>query len=45
MPFGVVSGAGLGMGVLDGEVIVEGKGQFGGEFGAYISVLTGLDVE
>jgi len=26
-------------------VIVEGKGQFGGEFGAYISVLTGLDVE
>jgi len=26
MPFGVVSGIRLGMGVLDGVVIVEGKG-------------------
>jgi len=26
MPFRVVSGVGLGMGVLDGVVIVEGKG-------------------
>jgi len=34
MPFGVVSGFGLGMGVLDLVVIVEGKGQFGGEFAA-----------
>jgi len=33
MPFGVVSGVGRGMGVLDGVVIDEGKGQFGGEFG------------
>jgi len=30
MPFGVVSGVGQGMGVLDGVVIVEGKGQFWG---------------
>jgi len=28
MPFGVVSGVGRGMGVLDGVDIVEGKGQF-----------------
>jgi len=28
MPFGVVRGVGRGMGVLDGVVIVEGKGQF-----------------
>jgi len=28
MPFGMVSGIGRGMGVLDGVVIVEGKGQF-----------------
>ena len=26
MPFGVVSGVGIGMGVLDGVVIVEGEG-------------------
>jgi len=26
MPFGVVSGVGRGMGVLDGMVIVDGKG-------------------
>jgi len=30
MPFGVVSGVGLGMGVLDGVVIVEGEEQFWG---------------
>ena len=30
MPFGVVSGVRLGMGVFDGVVIVEGKGQFWG---------------
>ena len=30
MPFVVVSGVGRGMGVLDGMVIVEGKGQFWG---------------
>jgi len=30
MPFGVVSGIGRGMGVLDGVIIVEGKGQFWG---------------
>jgi len=29
MPFGLVSGVGRGMGVLDGVDIVEGKGQFG----------------
>jgi len=29
----MVTGVGRGMGVLDGVVIVEGKGQFGGEFG------------
>jgi len=34
MPFGVVSGVGRGMGVLDGVVIVERNGQFRGEFGA-----------
>ena len=34
MSFGVVSGVGRGMGVLDGVVIVEGKGQFWGKFGA-----------
>jgi len=36
IPFGVVSGVGLVMGVLDGVVIVEGKGycSFGGELGA-----------
>jgi len=28
MPFGVLSGVGRRMGVLDGVVIVEGKGQF-----------------
>jgi len=31
MPFGVVSGIGQGMGVLDGVVIIKGKGQFWGE--------------
>jgi len=30
MPFGVVRGVGRGMGVLDGVVIVAGKGQFWG---------------
>ena len=30
MPFGMVSDVGRGMGVLDGVVIVEGKGQFWG---------------
>ena len=30
MPFGVVRGVGRGMGVLEGGVIVEGKGQFWG---------------
>jgi len=34
MPFWVVSGVGQGMGVLDGMVIVKGKGQFWDEFGA-----------
>jgi len=34
MPFGVVSGVGRGMGVLDGAVIVEGEGAVWGEFGA-----------
>ena len=35
MPFGVVSGVGQGMGVLDGVVITEGEGAvLGGEFGA-----------
>jgi len=33
MPFGMVSGIGRGMGVLDGAVIVEGKGSFGVNFG------------
>jgi len=28
MPFGVVSVVGRGMGVLDGVMIIEGKGQF-----------------
>jgi len=31
MPFGVMSGVCRGMGVLDGVVIVEGKGSFGGK--------------
>jgi len=30
MPFGVVSGVGQGIGVLDGVAIIEGKGQFWG---------------
>jgi len=30
MLFGMVSGVGQGMGVLDGMVIVEGEGQFWG---------------
>ena len=30
MPFGMVSGVGRGMSVLDGVVIVEGEGQFWG---------------
>jgi len=34
LPFWVVSGIGLGMGVLDGVVIVEGEGAVLGEFGA-----------
>ena len=34
MPFGVVSGVGQRIGVLDGMEIIEGKGQFWGEFGA-----------
>ena len=34
MPFGMVSEVSRGMGVLDGVVIVEGKGLLGGEFGA-----------
>ena len=34
VPFGVMSGVGRGMGVLDGAAIVEGKEHFGGEFGA-----------
>ena len=34
MLFGVVSGVNQGMGVLDGVLIVEGMGSFGGEFGA-----------
>jgi len=35
MLFGVVSGVSQGMGVLDGVVIIEGKGQFwGSEFEA-----------
>jgi len=34
MPFRMVSGISRGMGVLDGVVIVEGKGSFGVEFGA-----------
>jgi len=34
MPFGVVSGVGQGMGVIDGLVIVEGEGAvFGVNFG------------
>jgi len=35
MPFGMVSGVSRMMGVLDGVVIVEEEGQFGGEYGAY----------
>jgi len=35
MPFGVVSGVGRGMGVLDGVVIVKGEEvSFGGKYGA-----------
>ena len=34
MPFGIMSGVSRMMGVLDGVVIVEGKGQLWGEFGA-----------
>jgi len=34
MPFGMVSGVGRGMGVLDGVVIIKAEGQFLGEFGA-----------
>jgi len=34
MPFGMVSGVGQRMFIIDGVVIVEGEGQFGGEFGA-----------
>ena len=30
MPFGVMSGVGRGMSVLDGVVIVKGEGQFWG---------------
>ena len=35
MPFGVVSGVRLVMGVLDGGDESKGKGQFWGEFGAF----------
>ena len=35
MPFGVVSGVGREMGVLDGVVILEGEGTVCGEFGAF----------
>ena len=38
MPFGMVSGVGRGMGVLDGVVIVEGEGQYWGEFGRPIVI-------
>ena len=31
MPFGVVSGVGRGIGVLDGVIVVEGKWQFWGQ--------------
>jgi len=36
MPFGMVSEVGRGMGVLRVEII-EGKGQFGGEFGDFVA--------
>jgi len=36
MPFGVMSGVELGMGALDGVVIVEGKRQFGVNLGSPI---------
>jgi len=36
MPFGVMSGVGLGMGVLDGVVIVKGEEAVWGEFGCPI---------
>jgi len=47
MPFGMVSGVGRGMDVLDGVVVIEGEGQFlgvnlrhpiliNGEFVAYL---------
>ena len=42
MPFGVVSGVGRGIGVLDGMEIVEGKGSFGGKCGASHSNQWGL---
>jgi len=45
MPFGVVSGVGRGMGVVDGVVIVEGKGivlKGRGEFRASHCNLWGL---
>jgi len=34
MPFGMVSGVGRGMGVLDGWWLLKGKANFGGEYGA-----------
>jgi len=34
MPFGMVSGIGRGMGVLDGWLSSKGRGSFGLEFGA-----------
>jgi len=42
MPFGMVSGVGRGMGVLDGVVIVEGNGQFGVNLGRPIVTNGGL---
>ena len=33
----LVSGVSRGMGVLDGVVIVEGEGQFWGEFGSIVT--------
>jgi len=38
----MVSGVGRGIGVLLGVVIVEGKGSFGGEFGASLCNQRGL---
>jgi len=40
MPFGVVSGIGRLIGVLDGVVIVE-EGQFWGELGDFVASLCG----